>query len=56
MMGTRERLINGDEYDAFSQRWRYWRGGICRIDRKVKARFWRRVRKQHKLRTVLAAV
>ena len=45
MMGHRERLINGDEYDAFTD----WRKVLCclgrpGIVRKTKRRFWKRQR------------
>ena len=45
MMGTRERLIGGDEYDALRHRARRYisfKPGTIRI---IKAKFWRRVRK-----------
>jgi hypothetical protein len=51
MMGTKERLISGDEWDCLTRGRRYEnkRAGKFRI---IKAKFWRRVRKQARLRAV----
>jgi hypothetical protein len=51
MMGTRERLRGGDEYDALTKRGRrilkiFQRPGIAA---KAKRRFWKRARKQARL-------
>ena len=57
MMGHRERMINGDEFDCFH---RGWRKMLCvfskpGVARKTKARFSRRVRKQAKWAAVQEA-
>lgn len=57
MMGHRERMISGDEFDCFTG----WRRLLCVFDkpgvaRKTKARFNRRVRKQAKAETKQALV
>jgi hypothetical protein len=46
-MGTRERLINGDEFDVFSRKTRHL--GRTARSKEIKGRFWRRVRKLHRL-------
>lgn len=48
MMGTREPLKGGDEWDFLTKAKRYCRSraGARRI---IKAKFWRRTRKQHRL-------
>ena len=47
MMGHRERLKGGDEYDAFTK-WRrclHWRSGEIK---KIKRGYHKRVRKEHR--------
>lgn len=50
MMGTRKRLTNGDEHDALPWKgWRrllIWRPGERH---RIKAKFWRRVRRDEKV-------
>jgi hypothetical protein len=47
MMGHREKLTGGDEYDAFS---RYWRRFLNMNRHPIKAMFSRRVRRKEKQR------
>lgn len=50
MMGTKEKMINGDEYDALT-RWKnvlHWKPGERR---KIKQKFWKRVR--HEIKELL---
>jgi hypothetical protein len=44
MMGTREKLVGGDEYDALTRARQFY---SCRPGQvqSVKAKFWRRIRK-----------
>ncbi len=49
MMGTRERTIDGDEYDYFCRYARRAIYGGRRSQPWVKSKFWRRVRKAHRL-------
>lgn len=51
MMGTREKMRSGDEYDALTRRGRralklFWKPGIAA---KTKRRFWKRIRKSGRL-------
>lgn len=45
MMGHREKLVGGEEYDALTRarKWHGWRSGMIK---KVKRRFWKRIRKE----------
>jgi hypothetical protein len=49
MMGTREPLRGGAEWDAFT-RWRRCCGKRAGRWAAIKRKFWRRVRKLHRLR------
>ena len=46
-MGTREKLINGCEYDAFT-RWRKYVRWHKRELKWIKRKFWKRIRRKHK--------
>ncbi len=50
MMGTREPLICGDEYDYLTRARRFCRKRAGKFVR-VKRAFWRRVRKAYRLET-----
>jgi hypothetical protein len=57
MMGTREQMKGGDEYDALTKRGRralaiFRHSGIAA---RTKRRFWRRVRKGARRETLLTA-
>lgn len=43
MMGHNEKMKSGDEYDAFT-RWRRFLGWKSGDRRKIKRRFWKRLR------------
>ena len=51
-MGTRETLKGGNEWDAFSRKSRRITHSSNGKYAWIKARFWRRVRKLHRLQTV----
>lgn len=53
MMGTRERLRGGDEWDYLTKGRRFFRKRPGKFAA-VKARFWRRVRKLRRLETKAA--
>lgn len=56
MMGHREHLKHGDEYDAVSRKWKnvmHWRSGERKA---IKKRLSRRVRQEAKEQTVLLPV
>lgn len=48
MMGTKEPMIDGDEYDALTKARKFyrWRAGMIK---KVKRQFWKRTRKRAKV-------
>lgn len=50
MMGTRERVVGATEFDALFRHKKFfrWRPGARRL---IKAKFWRRVRRQSGLLT-----
>ena len=47
MMGTREKLVGGDEVDALTiaKRFYHWKPGQRK---KVKRKFWKRIRQENK--------
>jgi hypothetical protein len=47
MMGTREKFVNAGEYDAFTK-WRKYLTWHKRELKRVKRRFWKRIRRKHK--------
>ncbi len=48
MMGTRAKLVDGDEWDALTRGRKYhgWRAGMIRL---IKRRFWKRQRKMARI-------